>query len=56
MKHNKYDNHAKTIECKFLALVVDAFGSLHKEFHDLLLRIEGHAQRCVLDFTNPHDA
>ena len=44
MKHNKYDNHAKTIECKFLALVVDAFGSLHKEFHDLLLRIEGHAQ------------
>ena len=43
-KHTKYDAHAATIGCRFKALVVDAFGSLQKEFCDLLAEIEAHAQ------------
>ena len=35
-KHNKYDAHAEATGCTFSPLVMDAFGSMHKEFADVL--------------------
>ena len=38
-KRNKYDPHAEATGSTFVPLVMDAFGSMHKDFADTLDRI-----------------
>ncbi|MEY3082615.1 MAG: hypothetical protein RJA94_2600, partial [Pseudomonadota bacterium] len=45
VKHMKYDADAKAVDGMFAALVVDSFGSLHKEFVSLIDEIEDTATR-----------
>ena len=48
VKHMKYDADAKAVDGMFAALVVDSFGSLHKEFVSLIDEIENTATRAAL--------